>query len=213
LRLRQYITELSVAKKPKIKYYNKPTLFHADIKLDMPSSIFSKTEIRYGRQKSNSKIHPDDLMFNFDADLESLNSVLRADFPILQKATSDYHNELEAMYGKMEWDAPAVWDITFEDITGKMDKVDKGKDIALNLFAALEQVFKEFIKMKKPLIFHWMADADEKSRVRLYDLLTRKIAKNGYDTQSSARGSYKFYLFIRKGIDDDWWHEQHYIGP
>jgi hypothetical protein len=205
-----------MVKKPKIKYIDRPTYFHADIELDMPSSI-SQMGYQVGIQT-----HPDDLIFKFDCNLDALMSYMMSAFPILKKAHEDFHAEIAEMHGfglsfgaaTDTLPAPALWTITFEDVGGKMEMEEKPRGVALNLFAALGNVMEKFIKAKKPLVFEFSAEdvgGADTSRMKLYDLLARKISKKaGYDVKVK-RGIAKFYLFTKKGLKHDWWREQHYI--
>ncbi len=199
MRLSKYITELSVAKKPKIKYIVKPDLFHADIKLDIDYYMAPA---------------PSEYSYYFDAQLDTFNSVQRLEFEILNVAYNDYMTELENRPPdhRFNIDAPAIWNITFEDTAARMDQVPKGKQVALNLFAALEMVFKEFINRKDPLVFQFDADIAEPSRVKLYNTLAKRIQKNGFDLDIGHANKTKLYLFMKKGLDRDWWKDQHYIG-
>lgn len=203
MRLNQYITELSMMKKPKIKYIDRPTYFHADIELDM-EDVYQQSM----------------LMFRFDCNLDALMSYMMSAFPVLLKAKEDFHAEIAEMGGDHfdaggDLPAPALWTITFEDVGGRMEMVEKPKGVALNLFAALETVMEKFIKAKKPLVFEFSAEdvgGADTSRMRLYDLLARKISKKaGYDVKVK-RGIAKFYLFTKKGLKPDWWKYQHYVS-
>ena len=209
MRLNRYITELSMVKKPKIKIRDNPAYWHADIELDMPSSILDTADI-----------HPHDLIFSFDCNLDAIMSYMMSAFSILKKAKEDFHAEIAEMGGDHfdaggELPAPALWTITFEDVNAKMEIEEKPKGVALNLFAALENVMEKFIKAKKPLVFEFSAEdvgGSDTSRMKLYDLLARRISKKaGYDVKVK-RGIAKFYLFTKKGLKHDWWKEQHYIG-
>lgn len=209
MRLNRYITELSMKKKPKIKIWDKPGYWHADIELDM-EDVYQASQ----------------LMFKFDCHLDAIATYMAGLFPILKKAKEDFHTEIAEMggdslaqqtsVGTTDLPAPALWTITFEDVGARMEMVEKPKGVALNLFAALENVMEKFIRAKKPLVFDFSAetsvDVADTSRMKLYDLLARKIRKKaGYDVKV-GRGIAKFYLFTKKGLKDDWWKEQHYIG-
>lgn len=196
MRLNRYITELSMAKKPKIKILNKPTLYHADIELDM--------EDVYQQSK---------LLFYFDATLDTVPSYMRGHFPVLMKSYNDYFTAIEEMHGNPnDLPAPAIWTITFEDSAAHMEIEEKPRGVALNLFAAIEKVMRDFVKAKKPLVFSFSSEEFEESRVKLYNLLAKRISKKGgYDVEVQ-KGLAQFYLFTKKGLKDNWWMEQHYIG-
>ena len=72
-----------------------------------------------------------------------------------------------------------VWDIQFQDQFGAVVKSKKREGASIELFAALESVFKEFVEKTVPNRFRFGADRDEESRVKLYNMLARKIAKRG----------------------------------
>lgn len=69
------------------------------------------------------------------------------------------------------------WDITFEGRAGLVKPTDAGIETttALQLFAALGVVFKEFVKREKPAKFSF--SAGDKSRIKLYDTASKRIAR------------------------------------
>jgi len=91
-----------------------------------------------------------------------------------------------------------VWEVAFEDENEVRHKEGKRKGAAIEVFAAIEKTFKTFIDMALPNEFHFSADLEEKSRVKLYDILSKKILKMGYGykmierKQSSVSIIYKF---------------------
>ena len=72
-----------------------------------------------------------------------------------------------------------LWEIAFEDEAERRYKIEQRPGASLELFAALETVFKDFINKALPNKFRFTADIEEKSRVRLYDTLAKKITKMG----------------------------------
>jgi hypothetical protein len=70
-----------------------------------------------------------------------------------------------------------MWEIVFEDEEKRTYQIGKRKGAALELFAALENVLKNFILKTLPNKFRFTADVEEKSRVKLYDLIAKKIEK------------------------------------
>ena len=82
-----------------------------------------------------------------------------------------------------------LWYVVFEDEEKRQHKANKRKGAALELFAALEKVFKQFIENTLPNKFRFMADIDEKSRIRLYDILSKKIEKMGAGFKSKKKKS------------------------
>jgi hypothetical protein len=90
-----------------------------------------------------------------------------------------------------------IWEIAFEDEEERRETVRKRKGASLELFAALEKVFKQFVEKALPDKFRFSAALDEKSRVKLYDLLAKKIEKMGMGfklkkTKSSVSAIYWF---------------------
>jgi hypothetical protein len=73
-----------------------------------------------------------------------------------------------------------LWEIAFEDENEARHKDEKRQGASIELFAAIEKVFKKFIDTALPNEFHFSSDLEEKSRVKLYDLLSKKIVKMGY---------------------------------
>ena len=67
-----------------------------------------------------------------------------------------------------------VWEVAFEDQDEKAHQTPKRKG------AAIENVFKNFIDTALPNEFSFRSDLEEKSRVKLYDILAKKIIKMGY---------------------------------
>jgi hypothetical protein len=72
-----------------------------------------------------------------------------------------------------------IWEVVFEDEEERRYKVEKPQGTSLELFATLEKVFKDFLEKALPDKFRFTADIDERSRVKLYDLLAKKIQKAG----------------------------------
>ena len=98
-----------------------------------------------------------------------------------------------------------LWEVAFEDEQEVRAKEAKRQWASIELFAALEKVFKTFIDKALPNEFHYSADLEEKSRVKLYDLLAKKIVKMGYGyklyerKKSSVAIIYKFRHHSYKG--------------
>jgi hypothetical protein len=96
-----------------------------------------------------------------------------------------------------------MWEIAFEDKDEMRHKIERRKGAGVELFAALEKVFKEFINTALPDKFRFSADIEEKSRVKLYELLAKRIEKMGMGfkfekKQSSAAMIYKFKHWSRE---------------
>jgi hypothetical protein len=77
-------------------------------------------------------------------------------------------------------DTDPVWVVSFEDSRGSLRQTKKDKNTAIQLFSALQEVFSNFIKKKKPEMFLYSARSNELSKVKLYDLIAKKISKKGY---------------------------------
>lgn len=72
------------------------------------------------------------------------------------------------------------WYIYFEDEKGTMSKAPKERGVALQLFAALQEVLKNFIKTKKPMRFEFKGMPGEASREKLYNTIALRMPKLGY---------------------------------
>ena len=91
-----------------------------------------------------------------------------------------------------------TWEIVFEDEQERRYRVEKPKGTSIELFAALEKCFNDFISKALPDKFRFVADIDERSRVKLYDLLAKKIQKAGMGYKYKKKKSvasviYNFY--------------------
>jgi hypothetical protein len=88
-----------------------------------------------------------------------------------------------------------LWHIDFADEHGSMSKDPKSSKIALQLFAALETYFKDFITKKKPDVFNFAGTGA--SRKKLYNTLSKKIEKNSNYKYLPMKG---LYYFVRKDL-------------
>jgi hypothetical protein len=86
------------------------------------------------------------------------------------------------------------WDVNFQDEKGRISIQPKGKNVAIELFAALEKVFTDFISKAKPDEIQFSSSNYEKSRVKLYHMVAKKIAKKG-----------NFQIQYMKGNKTDTW--------
>ena len=107
-------------------------------------------------------------------------------------------------YGKDSFMFLEKWDIYFSDAkTGAIEKLESEPQkpkTALKLFAAIEAIMKSFIKNKRPEAMSFSGLG--KSKVKLYDMLAKKIIKGGY-VGYSVNAKYrpaKDYEFIRKDL-------------
>jgi len=101
---------------------------------------------------------------------------------------ADYDDDLD--------DDPAEWGVTFWNMSvpshfssGSTDLTGDAGTSSLKVFSGVASAFKQFIKAKKPDSFFF--EADEPSRVRLYNRLAKII---------SQKLNYK--LDSQKGFDD-----------
>lgn len=90
------------------------------------------------------------------------------------------------------------WDVTFEDQHSKTSQQPKGMNVALELFAALEKVFTDFMKKANPDEIQFSAANYEKSRVKLYHLISKKIAKKGNFQVQYMKGNITDTWILRK---------------
>jgi len=91
------------------------------------------------------------------------------------------------------------FEITFKDEKYKLTQIKKTPKIALQVFAAVEELTKQFIKSRKPLIFSFSAKTTEPSRVKLYDLLSKKITKLSKKyIKAEIKIEDKHYVFVDK---------------
>lgn len=89
------------------------------------------------------------------------------------------------------------WEIVFVDEEG--DEVNpKERGIALKLFAAIIQMVEKLIKSKKPDSVFFTAKSNEPTKIKLYELLARKMVKLGgfKVTPFKVRG-YKGWVFYK----------------
>lgn len=96
-----------------------------------------------------------------------------------------------------------LWEVIFEDSEKRAYQVGKRKGASLELFAALERVFKNFILKTLPNKFRFTADTEEKSRVKLYDLLAKKIEKTqGYKYERKKSTLAVMYTFKHWSVQE-----------
>lgn len=96
-----------------------------------------------------------------------------------------------------------TWTIAFEDSSGSLHVSPKDKGVALQLFAALEMVFINFIKKYKPDDFEFSGYSHEKSKIKLYGTVAKKIAKRAkYFMQSQTAGDQTLWIFNKTRADE-----------
>lgn len=107
-----------------------------------------------------------------------------------------------------EWESGdnknTYWEIGFYDEDGSIDIEPKSNSIALKLFAALTIAFKKFLQSKKPKDFLFQAKSTEAKRIKLYDTIAKKIAKNmkgykfsRYKESTFGKEVYITYRFVK----------------
>lgn len=98
-----------------------------------------------------------------------------------------------------------IWEIDFVDENNKADISPKRKGASLELFAALEKVLDEFMNKALPNKLEFRATIDEKSRVKLYDRLAKKLAsKYGFKYNRKVTSISVLYQFIHKSVQGNW---------
>ena len=93
-----------------------------------------------------------------------------------------------------------AWDIEFTDENYDQNIAPKGSATALSLFAAIEQVFAEWYTKYKPDFFFFGSLITEGSRVKLYNLLAKKIKNRlpKYEHFEFKSGQIHYSFFINK---------------
>jgi hypothetical protein len=93
-------------------------------------------------------------------------------------------------------------EIDFEDESGHMASVHKSSKEALQLFAAIEYWFKDWMKKKNPegIVFD---STGEPSKNKLYKMLSQRITKLGYIDLKDYVGIEEYWL-VRKDFKP-WW--------
>lgn len=103
----------------------------------------------------------------------------------VHKGSNEYNAEIELeggqkwLYNAMDYDGNGIWDIVFYEPSKDMISFDQKGDkhkVALETFAAVEKLTRDFIKYHEPSVISF--NAQGKSRVKLYDLLAKKIVKS-----------------------------------
>jgi len=81
------------------------------------------------------------------------------------------------LYNAESYDRGKTFIIVFYERFDKPNKLDDKHKVALETFAAVEQLTKEFIQWQKPREFSFTSVVG--SRSKLYDLLAKRIIKSG----------------------------------
>lgn len=65
------------------------------------------------------------------------------------------------------------------------------------VFATIIQIINEFIKVEQPSVVYYSASVSEHSRVKLYNFLTKRIFKSGWDLHTKFDQGHKWYVLTR----------------
>ena len=78
------------------------------------------------------------------------------------------------------------WEVEFEREGSGIQRVKIDRKVLMELFAALEKAFSEFLKTKKPDSFYFTGSKD---RIKLYDTIARRITnKTKYKMSKEPTG-------------------------
>jgi hypothetical protein len=83
------------------------------------------------------------------------------------------------------------WAIYFSDEEGRMITISREKGVAIELFAAIEKIFRKFIQDKKPEAIKFSGSSE--SKFKLYTLLAKKITKGIKGEYFEEYGSFYFW--------------------
>jgi hypothetical protein len=184
MRLKKYLNELAL-KKAQVETWSHRDRFTANISVEHESG-----NVEIFRFVADIEESLKDMVLNtaqFELSPEKMMEILDKNVPDWKENILLQGDILEAAY---EWkgfaynelkkiNVEGLWEIIFEDEKGRLDIVHKGK-AALQVFAGVEESFKLFIRKYNPVMFTYSAHTSEKSRVKLYELLARRIKKAGY---------------------------------
>ena len=84
--------------------------------------------------------------------------------------------------------------IAFTDNRGNTLMSPKDKGVSIQLFAAIQSIVSEFVKSEKPILINFSGNSKEKSKLKLYSLLAKKIEKSGYTLQTKDNHVTKYYF-------------------
>jgi hypothetical protein len=87
-----------------------------------------------------------------------------------------------------------LWELSFEDAMGRHYQVPTERGTALQVFAAVEEITRQFLKKYNPKIVTFTAEIGEASRVKLYSLLAKRIMRKGYELYEHVK--YGFYIWV-----------------
>ena len=168
MRLRNHLIELTMSKKTKIAINQRPTAVTARFS----ANIHLESGLTYEFLATGAR----------DDDL--LDSIMDPD--MIDPDDQDWF----------------VWEVIFAlydpehkygTFSRETSRIDIGKKDALQLFAAIEEVFKEFITSVNPNRFYFTSEDDDVSRIKLYNTLAKKIVqKTGYDLHQPIPSIWEF---------------------
>lgn len=165
MRLKKHLTELSMSADTDIKY-KKNTSSSIDAHIILKDLVVFRFFADYGSLALMYKI-----LQKYPKLLDKLEKKKQVEYTKRQGRYIDPNSD----QSKKGW--VFTWEVWFEDESGDTALSPKRKGAAIELFSALEEVMKNFITEKKPVLFHFAADVTEPSRVKLYKLLAKKILK------------------------------------
>lgn len=190
VRLLSYLNELAMRKGE----LNKATIIST-------TDSFKITITAYTEKNFLGNIYKDTpVNFFLDAYRFSLHSDL---FGLLMNTKFDINNIIARMVqDELYNDHVYGWDISFTDSKGKFSISPKEHGVSLQLFAGLEEAIKIFNEKHKPEILSYSSFAGEKSKVKLYKLLARKIEKKGFELYEFDYSDMHYWIFVKKKLDD-----------
>ena len=89
-----------------------------------------------------------------------------------------------------------VWVFSFSNVSKKSIQIT-GSGSALEVFSSIKTIFFDFIKRKNPDEIKFAADAEEPSRVKLYDRFV-KLLSGQFDVERSTDPHEIYYSLRRK---------------
>ena len=115
----------------------------------------------------------------------------KAEARIAKKTSMPEISSLLELEGKL-------WEVMFSTTGSGYDQdPTQGKDVALQLFAALTEWFNNFLNKKKPEYFYFSGKSD--SQMKLYGNIAKRIAKKTkYTMEKKILSSHDLFLFSKK---------------
>jgi hypothetical protein len=156
----------------------------------------AKVEVRRaGSGEFKTDIQTDAGSFEFDAAEVGYNF-------LTTKFTKDA-NEYREFVDRLVKANIVVWSIAFYDPKGEISVAPKEKGISLQVFAGVEESFKLFMKKYSFDVLHFSSFKNEPSKIKLYDLLAKRISKQGYTKYKKTLGGFIIYwIFANKKANE-----------